>query len=99
MRDRQRTRQALTESERPARRWRRFCRRPGDELAGCVSYSCDPTDVTCIVDKCADAVGGAANLATVGALARAAPFAACAADCFPAPRDGDRDDGGDDAGQ
>jgi hypothetical protein len=66
------------------------------KLANCVAAHCDASDTNCIIANCADAVGGAANLATVGALARATPFTACAADCFkaPPPPDGEVTDGG-----
>jgi hypothetical protein len=65
------------------------------KLAVCVAANCDASDTACIIEKCADAVGGAANLATVGALARATPFTACAADCFtaPPPKDAETDGG------
>jgi hypothetical protein len=49
----------------------------------CVSEHCDRTDVNCIVANCADGVGGAANLAVAGALARATPFEQCASKCLP----------------
>jgi hypothetical protein len=65
------------------------------KLANCVAAHCDASDTNCIIANCADAVGGAANLATVGALARATPFTACAADCFtaPPPKDAETDGG------
>jgi hypothetical protein len=51
-------------------------------LLACVSQRCDPTDVNCVVSQCGEVVGGAANLAAVGALARAVPFMACASQCM-----------------
>jgi hypothetical protein len=65
------------------------------KLAYCVAAHCDASDTNCIIANCADAVGGAANLATVGALARATPFTACSSMCFttPPPVDGSTDGG------
>ena len=64
------------------------------KLANCVAAHCDASDTNCIIANCADAVGGAANLATVGALARATPFTACAADCFTMMKPDAETDGG-----
>jgi hypothetical protein len=75
----------------------RVCTRDCFALSACVAANCEQTDTNCIIMRCADAVGGAANLATVGALARATPFTGCWTQCFPTPP-GSYTDGGDDAG-
>jgi hypothetical protein len=51
-------------------------------LLVCVTQHCSPTDTNCIVAECAALIGGAANLAAVGAQARAVPFSACASQCI-----------------
>lgn len=52
-------------------------------LTSCVSSHCDPTDTNCILAACGDAVGGAVNIASVGALARQVPFDKCSSECLP----------------
>lgn len=51
-------------------------------LLVCVAQHCDPTDTNCVITQCAVVVGGAANLAAVGAQARVVPFMACATQCM-----------------
>lgn len=68
------------------------------QLAVCVAANCDASNTNCIIETCSDAAGGAVQVVAVGALVRATPFTACAAECFP-PIELPNDDGGDDAGQ
>jgi hypothetical protein len=50
-------------------------------LAACVINNCSPSDTTCIIERCAATVGGAANVGAVGSLTRQTPFMACLSEC------------------
>jgi hypothetical protein len=50
-------------------------------LIACVLALCEPTDTACIIERCAPAVGGAANLASIATLTRQTPVLMCSAQC------------------